>query len=178
MLLNFGDQKRTSVFNMVWQLADIPHIISAYLCVSNSWDFLQIALNSQISSSSFWCKSKWKLMPNSLFLDDCWWSRKAFYNDFHFDLHQNELDYNATRLFLVKTINKPLEKNGMGIFRNFSSKSSIFCIKPSNKCHFSSFCDRKCFRYFATVDALHGLICGKSVLLRSWKPFLSQTLWY
>ena len=42
-------------------------IISVYLFVSNSWDFLQIALNSQISSSSFWCKSKRKL--NSVFAE-------------------------------------------------------------------------------------------------------------
>ena len=42
-------------------------IISVYLFVTNSWDFLQIALNSQISSSSFWCKSKWKL--NSVFAE-------------------------------------------------------------------------------------------------------------
>ena len=96
---------------------------------------------------------------------------KHFINDFHFDLNQNELDYNATRLFLVKTINKPLEKNWMWDFSEFFFKNNIFCIKTSNKCHFSSFCNRNCFRYFATVDALHGLICGKIVLLRSWKPF-------
>ena len=145
-------------------------IISVYLFVSNSWDFLQIALNSQISSSSFWCKSKWKLMPNSLFLDDCWWSRKAFYNDFHFDLHQNELDYNATRLFLVKTINKPLEKNWMWDFSEFFFKSKYILHKNIEKMLFYSILQSKLFSLFCH-SGCYGLICGKIVLLRSWKPF-------
>jgi len=37
------------------------------------------------------------------------WCQTEFAIEFHFDLHQNELDYNATRLFLVKTIKKPLD---------------------------------------------------------------------
>src|SRR5207253_183585 len=55
----------------------------------------------------------------------------------------------------------PSTKTECGIFRKFSSKASIFCIKTLKKCYFIPFCDGNCFRYFATVDALHGLICGK-----------------
>src|SRR5207237_7802873 len=38
-----------------------------------------------------------------------------------------------------------------GIFSNFSSKASIYCIKKLKKCYVIPFCNRNCFRYFATL---------------------------
>ena len=35
------------------------------------------------------------------------WCQTEFAIEFHYDLHQNELHYNATTLFLVKTITSP-----------------------------------------------------------------------